>query len=402
MNKTHHTIGLLGGGQLAEMILVAAEELNLDVLCLCQSPEDPAYIKHQNKCFLPESIDAFSSRVDIISFESEFFETKNLDQITQKKPNILISPKTETILKLRNKLEQKVLFDRLAIPQANFMKLVPSYFSSANDLEKLFKKFPAGFVLKYALGGYDGKGNFVVNQLEGNSQMLEDAYSFILRAFDRSIDVYAEALISFESEAAIMCFYDFPTQSLRFFPLVSTYQENNICKEVWGPSARFGLSESIETLAQISAKKIQNAFPDLKVFALEFFLTSDHKILINEMAPRVHNSGHYSQLFEEKSQFHNFIRSLLNLSIETPPLDKLFLMRNIIGRSTAYRLPKEAILDRYDSLYWYAKTKISAGRKMGHINSFLPSALESALKDNKKKLAETENKFWNELKIESN
>jgi len=282
MKTSEIRVGILGGGQLAEMTLRAARDLDICVHCLCESLDDPAYKSFPANCFPKEDVKSFSKNIDVIGFESEFFNEDLLKAVLQSNPHIVSSPKVSSILKLRNKLEQKLLFKQAEIPQADFLKLIPQYFSTARSLDKLFEKFPKGYVLKWAMGGYDGKGNFVLKEGASDTK-LQEALDFCAAAFKNCVDVYAEELIDFKLELALMSFYSGQDNNQHFYPLVISRQKANICKEVWGPAQKFGIVEQIESLAQRAAKKIQNAYPDLRVFGVEFFLDATGKLLINEI-----------------------------------------------------------------------------------------------------------------------
>ena len=396
MNKNIR-IGILGGGQLAEMTLTAGKELGADIKCLVNHKDDPSFIYHAEQCFLPEKLVTFAKSIDVLSFESEFFNVSQLESILNSNAKIRCFPKPESIQILKNKLEQKKLFEQLSIPQADFLKLIPQYFKTRSSFEKLFTKFLSGYVLKFAHGGYDGKGNLVVR--DNNEDSLQKALEFSQKAFREGVDVYAEALIPFDQELAITCFYESKTEQLKYLPLVITKQHENICKEVWGPAQDFNISSSHEDHAKKIAQKIQNLHPDLRVFAIEFFLTSDHKLLVNEIAPRVHNSGHFSQLFENQSQFHNWILSLSESSLDIPKNNKCFVMRNLIGLSNTDKLPGTNTLEPFPSLKWYGKQSINTGRKMGHWNKEVPfgADLKLELSKTREYLANEEKSFWKKL-----
>jgi 5-(carboxyamino)imidazole ribonucleotide synthase len=244
------------------------------------------------------------------------------------------------------------------------------------------------------MGGYDGKGNLICKTLGD----LEQAIDFCQKALDQGTTVYAEEFIPFEKELAQIY-----TRSMNgdfiSYPLVISEQEQNVCRLVYGPAVEFDIPKEIETQTTEIGKKIAEDLKFVGTFAIEFFY-KDGKIQINEMAPRVHNSGHYTLDACPINQFENHIYAVLGAKLKTPAAYPFFAMRNILGPAG---LGEKAILsgptvsDASEDVkvYWYNKTKTSSYRKLGHINTI--SMTKPELLRKIKLMEEIESKFWEQI-----
>jgi 5-(carboxyamino)imidazole ribonucleotide synthase len=158
---------------------------------------------------------------------------------------------------------------------------------------------------------------------------------------------------------------------MQCFPLVESRQERGICREVLGPTLRLGTAPEIARKASEAIKRIADYLGFCGTLAVEFFLTEDGQLLINEMAPRVHNSGHYTLYGDEASQFDLHVQAVMGHSLATPEIQTLVAMRNILGpKGTISGLPcppPTLPLPTGIELHWYGKRTVSAGRKMGHL-----------------------------------
>mgnify|MGYP001603264818 CR=1 FL=1 len=149
-----------------------------------------------------------------------------------------------------------------------------------------------------------------------------------------------------------------------YYPLVVSEQKNGVCNEVFGPASSFGVSRSIETKAAAVCKKLSLKLNYTGVFAIEFFYTKTGKLLVNEIAPRVHNTGHITMNASETSQFENHWRAILGLPLgSTKATARRYVMKNILGE-----LPAKIPTGKKVFFHWYGKKDPRPGRKMGHIN----------------------------------
>jgi 5-(carboxyamino)imidazole ribonucleotide synthase len=282
-----------------------------------------------------------------------------------------------------NKLEQKRAFVRLGIPTARFDAYDGSL-SVEDWVENLGRALGPSYVVKWAKQGYDGKGTCMAQASDTRA-----AIDFAKRATDRGIAVYAEEKISFLRELALLTVHSV-TGELAFYPLVQSEQLRGICKWVEGPLA--GVSR-LEAEACVHAERIAHDQRLHGVFAIEWFETPDGKLLANELAPRVHNSGHFSQDASRTSQFENHCRAVLGLPLGSTSSAQAFAMLNLLapalknphelGEDFSFPLAPEGV-----HFHWYGKRQLTTDRKIGHLNVAAGSRAELA--ELKGKMAEFE------------
>lgn len=337
-------LGILGDGQLGCLLAMAAQELGHSVQVFGSETE------RLKTWGLAASSDLreLEKDSDILIIESEFFDFSKV--IASEK----LFPSLKAIQLLSNKFSQKKLFQKLSLPSAAFRS-----WSQVSSFEELSSLFPKAFVLKTAFGGYDGKGVFA-----GDASSKEGVDRFMAAAERSGSEVYAEERIDFELELALVSVRS--NKEILHYPLVVSEQKNGICDFVKGPAEFFGLSKEIEKQARDCAREIAEETNLFGAFALEFFWSSSRGLMINELAPRVHNSGHFSLLQAEASQFSNHIRATLGEKLVPYTRSEIFAMKNWIGRKSAQvslsgqRWPDEVeICD-------YHKRESKPGRKMGH------------------------------------
>ncbi len=358
-------LGIIGDGQLARMLVTAAHEVGLKP-CILGCKDSPAGIVCAD--VLSEEEEFFKT-VDTVLFESEFIVVEKLRRWEKL---VEFFPSLKCIETLQNKFTQKKLLKTLNIPTAKFFE------KELLDLSELkiwqdnvSNLFPTRVVLKYSRLGYDGKGVHVGNIYDVVSE------NFLREALSKKIAVYAEECIAFEQELAITSVVE-RSGSIKFYPLIVSEQQNGICKFVYGPATSFATSSETEIKAQNISSKLAEATSMLGSFAVEFFY-ANAELLVNEIAPRVHNSSHYTMDACEGSQFLNHILAACRLPLKSTTADSNFAMVNLIGectvdRSAGYQFHN---LSTDERAYWYQKKEERPGRKMGHVNilNFLPTQL---------------------------
>ena len=384
------TLGILGGGQLARMLALKAENLNLKTFILSASKEDPAaqlksvtWIKGDP--YKVNALSKFLKLVDVLTFESEFIPAQKIKKALNPKTHVAPSLKnlnllqdryTQKQLLIKYKLETspflKVSLTKYKLETSPFLKVSltknkPSHLQTEKKLHTLLEKL-GPFVLKTRTGGYDGYGTFVIKNKKNILNFKPDHSFFI-----------AEKFINFKRELALLAVRN-KKGTVVFSPLVESQQKDSRCLWVKGPTSHKKL--------QSLKRKIKILLKDLNyegVLAFELFDTGSD-LLINELAPRVHNSGHYSLDGLTEDQFTLHLKGILNLPLKTPTaLKKGFAMLNLLGggikKTPTLKIKKETIKltegiechYKYFSLWWYGKTKNNKGRKMGHINSLASS-----------------------------
>jgi 5-(carboxyamino)imidazole ribonucleotide synthase len=358
-------VGILGGGQLGQMLSEAALKLNLTPVVFCSQRDEPALLVAQER-FLGDPKDddifqRFRASVDIVAIESEFFPfPKSLGDSNLGAPLI---PSLQTVTLLSDKLQQKELWRRHGLPTAPFVALRSGQ-DISDWLYSLDKHFPSGFVIKTAKNGYDGKGVFVCER--GSPEALR----FCLEAQKKGGDLYAEQKIQFKRELAIIGCRSINGEFISY-PLVISEQKGGVCHLVTGPACELGVPKETALQAKKLAKNISEISDLCGSFGVEFFETASGEILINEIAPRVHNSGHYSQDACEASQFENHWRAIMGMPLGKVDSKGFFMMLNLLGPSGIYcnnSLEAQPKVSNQMNLHWYNKSEIKPGRKLGHIN----------------------------------
>jgi 5-(carboxyamino)imidazole ribonucleotide synthase len=306
-------LGILGGGQLSLMLAEASGKMGLDTLILAEDKDSPAAQVFRQCLFGSlrdsEALHSFLSQVHCVVFENEFVNCNALRESSKGRgAAVRFVPSLETIGQVQDKLTQKKLLRDLDIPSADYCEF-GSEGPTEKEIRKCLDQFNGKCVLKWARLGYDGKGVLPLqaNRLEEAQPRID---SFIKEARDRQSPLFAERAILFKRELALVAVYS-TTGEFLSYPLVISEQKKGICSRVYGPATALGVSPRLEELAHEYAKKIAVSLQIYGSFALEFFETHAGEILVNEIAPRVHNSGHYTQDACATDQFENHWRAVL-------------------------------------------------------------------------------------------
>ncbi|MFH1601348.1 MAG: 5-(carboxyamino)imidazole ribonucleotide synthase, partial [Candidatus Shapirobacteria bacterium] len=289
---------------------------------------------------------------DFLTFEIENTNGKFLDKL-EKKVSCIINPSGKSWRLFQDKLEQKKLFEKGKIPQPKYVPV-----ESFSDLEKAAEELGFPLILKARFNAYDGRGNALIKEKND----LEKAWKKL-----NSNQLYAEEYVDFDKELAIMVARSFKGE-IALYPIVETVQENNICHYVFAPA---------EILPKLKKKAIDLATKTIKllegagVFGIEMFQTKDRRVLINEIAPRVHNSGHYTIEACITSQFEQHIRAVAGLPLgKTDMVVPAAVMINILGDrlglADVQGLEKALAIPNV-SVHIYNKKDTKPERKMGHI-----------------------------------
>lgn len=357
------TIGILGGGQLGRMIVEAAHRLNIKTIILDQ-PNSPAkqinaLDEHVNGSFSElDSITKLAKKCDVLTIEIEHVDVDALNTVSHSL-NIPIFPLPETIRLIQDKYLQKKHLIGHGVGVVESLEVVEN---TEAQLSSIGDKFGYPFMLKLRTLAYDGRGNFVVKTKEA----IPEALQFLA---DRPL--YAEKWCPFVKELAVMVVRSLEGEVFSY-PTVETIHQDNICHLVYAPAR---ISETLQTQAQIMAQNAVKSFPGCGIFGVEMFLLPNHELLINEIAPRPHNSGHYTIDACVTSQFEAHVRAVAGL-----PLPKNFtslstsstnaIMLNVLGGATKdseLAICRRALETPNASVYLYGKES-KPKRKMGHIN----------------------------------
>lgn len=355
--KLHRTrIGILGGGQLARMSAYQAYKLGYEIAILEKAENSPAGMMTKNEFVGWVDDDKvmrdFSKSSDIVTLENEFVDYQRLEFIEKLGKKVIPSPKTISLI--QDKLVQKNTLMKNDIPVADFVKV-----DDKSTYDKIAAKLGNKFILKSRKMGYDGYGNFSVK----NGKEFEEG---IKKLASRHSELMAERFINFDMELAIMVARS--KKEIKTYPVVRTIQKNHICHTVIAPA---GLNKNVSKKAEKIAVEAVKAIKGYGIFGIEMFIVNGKEILVNEMAPRPHNSGHYTIEACVTSQFENHVRAVLNLPLGSTDMVKPYaVMINLLGKREG-----DGVVANYDEvlanknihLHIYGKEKSRIGRKMGHI-----------------------------------
>ncbi|CAK9439427.1 uncharacterized protein LODBEIA_P35530 [Lodderomyces beijingensis] len=359
------TIGILGGGQLGRMIVEAAHRLNIKTVIL-DAPQSPAkqinaLDDHVDGSFTDyESIAKLAEKVDIITVEIEHVDVDALVRIQAKFPKIEIYPLPETIKLIQDKYLQKQHLIQHGINVTDSKAVLEN---SAEELNKIGDEYGFPFMLKSRTLAYDGRGNFVVKDQSYIAKALE---------FLANRPLYAEKWCPFTKELAVMVVRSIEGEVFAY-PTVETIHQNNICHLVYAPAR---ITDTEAKKAELLAKNAVKSFPGCGIFGVEMFLLPNGELLINEIAPRPHNSGHYTIDACVTSQFEAHVRAVTGLPMpqgftDFATTNTNAIMLNVLGdKQTANKeleTCRRALETPHSSVYLYGKTT-RPERKMGHIN----------------------------------
>ena len=353
MNKK---IGIIGGGQLGKMILDETNKIDLEVSILDPNKNSPC--KNLTKNFIQGDFNDFDTVLnfglahDIISYEIEHINVDALDELVSK--GIEVQPSPEILRIIQDKNLQKSFFKENNFPTSDF-----SYFNSKNDLLNSFKKSNLSFpcVWKKTKFGYDGFGVKILNTKNDFSK-LPDAEMII------------EDLIEFKKELSVIVAVNkkgdikaYETVEMEFNP------DSNQVEFVISPA---NISENINRNAKKIAYELAKKINLIGLLAVEMFLTNDDKILINEIAPRPHNSGHFSIDACPTSQFKQHINSIMNFELGETSHQNCAVMLNLVGENSHTGEVKYENLDLVKNqknvyIHIYGKKITRPNRKMGHV-----------------------------------
>ena len=354
-------IGVVGGGQLAMLLVEAGKKRDVDVVVQTAVKSDPA-AKKTNQVILCDPTDEvgtklLSEKVQLITFENEWIDIPSL--LPLQNNGVSFVPKLQSIRPLINKITQRELLNSLDIPCPEWIK-IPLEKSSEIEL-------PAdwGYPLmaKAAKGGYDGKGTKIIKNLKQLQEFLE---------VEKEEQWMLEKWVSFEKELSIVSSRDLKG-IVRSLPIVETYQSSQVCDWVLAPA---DISHDVDLMVKNVASSLLSELDYVGVIAIEFFYGSEG-LLVNEIAPRTHNSGHFSIDACNSSQFDQQICIISGIDIPMPEMvvDGA-LMANLLGLESNYPRSLTQRLDDLKSIpglnvHWYEKDEEKKGRKLGHVTYLL-------------------------------
>ena len=384
-------VGVLGAGQLGRMFVEAAARLNVQVRLLDVGDTAPAkqinYLpgpdgksKHIDGSFAdPQKIRELAKQVDVLTIEIEHVDAVQLQKVLDDKLVDAVHPLPSTIALIQDKYLQKVHLAAKGLPLAEYVTAGPEHMSQATDvaqarsaqiaaISEIGKVFGFPLMLKSRTHAYDGKGNYLVRS-------ADEATAAVAALGDGKRGLYVEKLAPFEREVAVMVVRS-ASGEVRAYPAVETVHKNSICHTVFAPLRT--ADPGVEARARKIAEEAVATFGGAGVFGVEMFLMPDGELLINEIAPRPHNSGHYTIEAAETSQYENHVRAILGLPLGSTALKvPSAAMINILGLADSDKDPEavaKTLVPAVVSLdvpgttcHLYGKAGCRKGRKMGHV-----------------------------------
>ena len=343
MSKKTFTLGIFGGGQLGKFLAQSAKKLNIRTFVFTDSADSPAIYycddfiisSYEDK----KKLDFFIKNIDLATFEFENIPFKTLDYVEKK---IKVSPKPSIIKILQDRLKEKTFLNSIGIKTTEFY-----YLKKINKKNLNNNIFPA--LVKTIRLGYDGKGQVL---FKNKKDFLK--YSF------KNKEYIVEKLINFKKEISIVISRH--NAKSFSFDAFENLHKHQILQKSHVPA---NISPKLNNEAKKIAKKIADKLNYIGTMCVEFFVTRKNELLVNEIAPRVHNSGHLTMNAHNVSQFENHIRAVCNLKLIKPKRIHKAIMYNILGHDIKKHRSKETIKNEF--FYDYGKKEIKDKRKMGHL-----------------------------------
>ena len=348
-------LGIIGGGQLGMMLTEAANNMKSEisnVIVLDPTKNCPAS-KVGAEQIVADFKDAtaitdLAKKCDIITYEIESGDSqvlKSLEEVCE------INPSPETLEIIQDKLVQKKFLAKNNIQVAEFSEIL-----SKEQIESKISEFGLPVLLKTRTGAYDGRGNFKITSLGQIPEALE---------VFKGQSLMIEKFVDFKMEVSVIASRS-TSGEIRTYPLVENIHEDNILKMTIAPAR---INETISKNAEEIAHKTMEVLHGAGVFGIEMFVTNDDQVLINEIAPRVHNSGHHTLQSSKTSQFEQHLRAILGLELGSTELVYNTIMYNILGPRDFTGIYKSPSIDLENTfLKMYGKLESKPQRKIGHVN----------------------------------
>ena len=364
--SSQYKVGILGGGQLGKMLLYNTRKFDIYTCVLDPNPDAPCKLAC-NEFFVGDLMDfdsvfEFGKKVDTLTIEIENVNVDALDAL--EKEGIKVYPSAETLATIQNKAKQKLFYVDHNLPTADFRR-----YAYIDELKRAVEHNvqPLPFVWKSAQFGYDGKGVKIVRTITDLDELP-------------NVECIAETLVPFKKELAVTVART-PDGEVKAYPVVEMefHPEANQVEYVLCPAR---ISENITKKAELVALKTAAAFHHVGLLAVELFLTENDEILINEVAPRPHNSGHQTIEASYTSQFEQHLRAVLNLPLGETKNKVSGVMVNLVGAedyqgSVVYENIEKILKLNGVTPHIYGKKETRPFRKMGHVTIVHPEINEA-------------------------
>jgi len=356
---THYRVGVIGGGQLARMMIAPASSLGIELKVLAEQENSSAKLATTVVGDFKDiaTVLEFAKSVDVVTFDHEHVPLAILEKLEQL--GISVQPSSKALAHAQNKLVMRKALDKIGAPNP-----IWSAVSSAAELDEFIAEHGPEVIVKTPIGGYDGKGVRAVSSSQQVSDWLSEP---MLNSLGGQLLV--EQKVQFKRELAQLSARNKSGEFLSW-PVVETRQQNGVCSEVLSPAPNL-TAEVSEQAVQI-AKLISESLGVTGTLAVEMFESATGELLVNELAMRPHNSGHFTIEGSVTSQFEQHLRAVVDLPLgKTDPLKPIAVMANVLGASDS-----KNFMDNYSQvmaafpqvkIHSYGKTP-RIGRKLGHVS----------------------------------
>lgn len=357
MNSLNKKIGIIGGGQLGKMMILDAKRLGFEVITLDPSETCPSHSisdEHIIASFhSKEAYEELAKKVDVITYEFEHIHADFLEALEQEGHKVY--PTAKSLKIIQDKYTQKCCLKEAGILMPEFIKV-----EDMEDLKLAGKQFGYPFMLKATTGGYDGKGNAVVK----TESDIEKQYKALGAG---EVSLMAEKFLNFTKEISVLACRGI-NGDIAVYPVAENIHVDSILDETIVPAK---LESKSEKKAMEMAHAVMEIFEGVGMFCTEMFVDEDGEIYLNEVAPRPHNSGHYTIEATLTSQYEQHIRAIVGLPLGDVQLRSHVVMKNILGTENEGKTIIEGIEETYKNprvkVHIYGKQVSKPGRKMGHL-----------------------------------
>ena len=368
MESIQKKIGIIGGGQLGQMMILEAKKMAFYITILDPTPHCPAHTLVDDHIVADfedaAAIRLLAQKSDVVTYEFEHINAQVLEELEAE--GHVVYPTAHSLAIIQNKLSQKSLLAKHGLAVPEFCPI-----SNEKEMEEAGLSFSYPYMLKSCTGGYDGKGNFLVHSPE------EIAEGFAALG-GGSLPLMAEKFFPFVMEISVLACRS-ANGDIAVYPVAQNHHIDSILDETRVPA---DIRPETTQAAMDLARRVMEVFAGVGMFCVEMFVGPEGEVAVNEVAPRPHNSGHYTIEACVTSQFEQHIRAVSALPLGDPSLLRPAVMRNILGEE-GFHGPaqvigaEKALAIPGVTLHIYGKTDSKPKRKMGHLTATAPTLAEA-------------------------
>lgn len=364
-------IGIIGGGQLGRMLTMEAKRMGYKVIILDPKPNSPAgqVADEQIEASFSDTnaIRELANRTEVMTYEFEHINAEILCSLESE--GYRVYPSGKTLMKIQNKYKQKCMLKNASLKVPKF-----SAINGLEDLNNKFNEFNSKVILKTCSGGYDGKGNVVISDINNLQQAYQELSDY---------ELMVEEFITYTKELSIIIAKN-NDETIAFYPIAENVHKDSILIKSIVPAR---ISNELENEIKDIAKKVIETLDDTGIFCIELFIDSKSSIIINEIAPRPHNSGHYTIEGCITSQFEQLIRIITGMPLGSTKLESPCAMVNILGDSHvngnySFDGIESVLKEENCHLHLYGKLQSFFLKKLGHITALDDSSDKAEIKAN--------------------